>query len=63
MKGTLQNLSEEELKSTVKNMFIIERNIALYAADQYAEIDATENWDDLLSIANELDELLNELNS
>ena len=28
MKGTLQNLSEEELKSTVKNMFIIERNIA-----------------------------------
>ncbi len=57
-KEDIKNLSEEEQIGVIRNVLIAERNIASFAADQYAELNQENIFNDLTEIIEELDELL-----
>jgi hypothetical protein len=58
VKQEIEDLPEEDQVKIMRNVLVTERNIASYAADQYALLNQSAIFDDLLQIVNELDELL-----
>jgi uncharacterized protein YutE (UPF0331/DUF86 family) len=53
-----EDLTEEEQCVIVRNTLIVERNIANYAAERYAELDQDELFESFTEIATDIEELL-----
>lgn len=52
-----KNLPENEAKTHISNVLIVERNIANYAAEQYAELGQDEIFNSFTEIAEDIEEL------
>ena len=57
VKGNAQNLPLEDQITIISNALITERNIANFAAEQYAEQDQSELFETLIEIVKEIEEL------
>jgi hypothetical protein len=55
--ASTKDLSEDEAKVNISNILIVERNIAYYAAEQYAELGQDEIHNSFTEIAEEIEEL------
>ncbi len=60
VKYDIKDLPEEEQIKEMRNVLIAERNIASIAADQYAELNKQDIFEDLIEIIEEIDNILNQ---
>jgi hypothetical protein len=59
VKAKNANLTEEEQMIIISNTLIVERNIANFAAEQYAELGQDELFDSFTEIVSDIEELFN----
>lgn len=57
VKSKNEDLTDEEQMVIIGNTLITERNIANYAAEQYAKLDMDELFESFTEIADDIDEL------
>jgi hypothetical protein len=57
--SNLQDKSEEEQETTMRNVLITERNIAAYAAEKYAEFNQEKIFESFTEIMEDIETLLN----
>lgn len=50
--------TDEQKVTSITNALIVERNVANFAAEQYAKLNQDEIFNDLMEIVEEIDELL-----
>lgn len=58
VKDSINHLSDEEQLAHLRNVLIVERNIASLAADEYSKINQENVFNDLMEIVAEIDTIL-----
>lgn len=58
VKSTVKDLDEQEQIAAIGNALIVERNVANYAAGEYAKLNQESIFDSLMEIVDEIEALL-----